>query len=334
MRAQAPALDREIAKRGVHPKLGYGKADSHHGEIFQGVVSESCGQLHRALVSLPCGFRRSLATFYPTKYDTVTVTPSWKVKARRAVELTLRYVKDINSVVPGGFEVRGGHLQLQSNIPLKWGLGSSTSDVTATIKATADAFGIKIRPDIIARISVQAEIASDSLMFGERAILFAQREGIIIEDFGGYIPRLVVLGFNTDPTGVGIDTLDLPPARYDWWEIEAFRPLIGLLRQAIQKQSLGLIGKIASASARMHQRHLPKPYFDRIERLCEELGALGLQIAHSGTIVGILFSADDSDLESRLFHGQVKLSEIGFDSTWRFNTGDSSWVGTQEYFTK
>jgi len=143
-----------------------------------------------------------------------------------------------------------------------------------------------------------------------------------------------VLGFNTDPTGVGIDTLDSPPARYDWWEIEAFRPLIGLLRQAIQKQSLPLIGKIASASARMHQRHLPKPYFDKIERLCEEVGALGVQIAHSGTIVGILFDGDDSDLEKRLCHGEVKLSEIGFDSTWRYNTGDSSWVGDQEYFSK
>ncbi len=314
--------------------MGYGKADSHHGEIFQGVVAESCGRLRRALVSLPCGFRRSLATFYPTKYDGVTVTPSWKVKARRACELTLRYVKDINSEVAGGSEVRGGHLQLQSNIPLRWGLGSSTSDVTATIRATADSFGVRIRPDVIARISVQAEIASDSLMFGERAILFAQREGSIIEDFGGYIPRLVVLGFNTDPTGVGIDTLTSPPARYDWWEIEAFRPLIGLLRQAIEKQSLFLIGKIASASARMHQRHLPKPHFDQIERLCEEVGALGIQIAHSGTIMGILFHADDTDLEKRLFQSQVKLSEIGFESTWRFNTGDSSWVGDQEYFTK
>ena len=334
MYSTAPALPPVVRKRGSLAKLGYGKADSHHGEIFQGVVAQSCGRLHRALVSLPCGFRRSLATFYPTRYETVTVTPSWKVKARRAVELTLRYIKDINAAVPGGSEVRGGHLQIQSNIPLRWGLGSSTSDVTATIKATADAFGVKIRPDIIARLSVQAEIASDSLMFGERAILFAQREGIIIEDFGGYIPRLVVLGFNTDPTGVGIDTLASPAARYDRWEIEAFRPLIGLLRQAIQKQSLCLIGKIASASARMHQRHLPKPYFDKLERLCEEVGALGLQVAHSGTIVGILFDGDDSDLEKRLSQGQAKLLEVGFDSTWQFNTGDSSWVGDQEYFTK
>lgn len=334
MYSQAPVLERETAKKGIHPKLGHGKAESHHGEIFQGVVAESCGRLHRGLVSLPCGFKRSLATFYPTKYDTVTVTPSWKFKARRAVELTLRYVKDTNSELAGGSEVRGGHLQIQSNIPLKWGLGSSTSDVTATINATADAFGVAIRPDLIARIAVQAEIASDSLMFGERAILFAQREGIILEDFCGYIPRLVVLGFNTDPTGAGVDTLASPPARYEWWEIEAFRPLIGLLRQAIKQQSLLLIGKIASASARIHQRHLPKPYFDKIERLCEEVGALGLQVAHSGTIVGILFDGEDNDLEHRIFHGERKLSEIGFDSTWRFNTGDSSRVDDQEYFTK
>jgi uncharacterized protein involved in propanediol utilization len=334
MVSQAPAFERETAKKSVHPKLGHGKAESHHGEIFQGVVAESCGRLHRGLVSLPCALKRSLATFYPTKYDTVTVTPGWRVKARRAAELTLQYVKSVNSEVPGGLEVRGGHLQVQSNIPLKWGLGSSTSDVTATINATADAFGVAIRPDVIARIAVRAEIASDSLMFGERAILFAHREGIILEDFGGYIPRLVVLGFNTDPTGAGVDTLASPPARYEWWEIEAFRPLIGLLRKAIKQQSLRLVGKIASASARMHQRHLPKPYFDKIERLCDDIGALGLQVAHSGTIVGILFDGDDSDLENRIVYGRVKLAEIGFDAIWQFNTGDSGWVGDQEYFTK
>src|SRR5258708_2363180 len=99
LHAQAPASALAMVRGSDAQQMGHGNADSHHGEIFQG-VAERHGLLQRGLVSLPCGFRRSLATFYPTKYSSITVTPSWKFKARRAVELTLAYVRDLNLESP------------------------------------------------------------------------------------------------------------------------------------------------------------------------------------------------------------------------------------------
>jgi uncharacterized protein involved in propanediol utilization len=137
------------------------------------------------------------------------------------------------------------------------------------------------------------------------------------------LPALEVLGFNTDPHGV--DTLTFPPARYTWWEIEAFRPLVGLIRRAAYSQDPALVGQAASASARINQRHLPKPRFDQLEAVVEAVGALGLQVAHSGTLVGLLFDPADPLLDERINEAQALLAEMTFDTTWRF-TSDSDYA--------
>lgn len=162
--------------------------------------------------------------------------------------------------------------------------------------------------------------STNSIMFENRAVLFAYRDGTIIEDFNSPLPLLEVIGFNTDSTGFGVDTLNLSPVCYSWWEIEAFRPILGLLRRAFHNQDVRLIGQAASASARINQRHLPKPHFERLEKLVESVGAAGLQIAHSGTIAGIIFDANDAHKHEKMLETQHLLAEMKFDSIWHFQT--------------
>ena len=286
--------------------IGNGVAIGHHGEIFQGVYANGNGHLRRGLVSLMSGAFRAEACFYPSLSGTVSVEPAWKVKAARASKLALEYCQ-----VP----LSGGHLIIKNNIPSAWGLGSSTSDVTAAIRAVGDAFGHTLSPHVVADLAVRAEVASDPVMFSDRAVLFAQREGVVLEDFSQHLPPLEVLGFNTDPSGY--DTLGAPPARYSWWEIEAFRPLIGLLRKAVNTQDPRLVGYVASASARINQRHLPKPRFDELEVLTTQVGAVGLQVAHSGTVVGLLFDPAADNVNDRIAKAKKHLAEIGITLTWR-----------------
>lgn len=286
--------------------VGNGVAIGHHGEIFQGVYANGSGKLRRGLVSLMSGAFRSEAVFYPNVSGTVTIEPAWKVKAAHASELTLEHCKAPTS---------GGHLIIKNNIPSAWGLGSSTSDVTAAIRAVGEAFGHTLSPQIVADLAVRAEIASDPVMFSDRAVLFAQREGVVLEDFSQHLPPLEILGFNTDPAGY--NTLGAPPARYSWWEIEAFRPLIGLLRKAVNTQDPRLVGHVASASARINQRHLPKPHFDELEALTTQVGAVGLQVAHSGTVVGLLFDPAAANVNDRITTAQKHLATIGITLTWR-----------------
>lgn len=300
-------LSCELAERA---RTGYGSATAHHGEIFQGVVEGSNGRLHRSLVTLPCGLFKSEAIFKPDLTGVIKIEPAWRVKALKAVKLALA---DCNKAD------WGGTLQIFSNIPVGWGLGSSTGDVIAAIRAVADAFEQNLNCREIASIAVRAEAASDSMMFDRNMILFAHREGVVLEDLGGLLPSLEVLGFNTDPTGAGIDTLSFSPARYSWWEIEAFRPLMGLLRRAIQDQDSSLVGQVATASAHINQQYLPKPHFNKFQAVVEQAGAVGFQVAHSGTIVGILFDPKRENTESRIQHAQRMVSEMGFEQTWRFS---------------
>lgn len=295
----------------IGPRVGRGSAIAHHGEILQGVFQEPGGRLRRGLVSLRCGLFGSEATFEPASNGAVHVGPPWKIKARQAVQLTLASLDAADM---------GGYLHIRSNIAPGWGLGSSTSDVTAAIRAVARALNVKLSREVIAKLAVKSEIASDPIMYGDRAVLFAHREGMVIEDLGGALPPLRVVGCNTDPTGAGINTLRYAPARYTWWEIEAFRPLLGLLRQAVHTQNARLVGQVASASARLNQQFLPKPRFDRLEQLAETVGALGLQVAHSGTVIGWLFDPADLCVQERIQETQARLAEMGFDPVWEFCT--------------
>jgi uncharacterized protein involved in propanediol utilization len=297
----SPAEDAE-----VRPLIGRGSSIGHHGEIFQGVYVNAAGHLQRGLVSLTSDVFRAEALFYPSQNATVIVKPTWKVKAEHAAQLTLDYCK---------VGQHGGSLVIKNNIPPSWGLGSSTSDVTAAIRAVGAAFGRTLPPAVVANLAVKAEIASDSIMYTDRAVLFAQREGLVLEEFSKQLPSFEVLGFNTNATGY--ETLGTPPARYSWWEIEAFRPLIGLLRKAVQTQDARLVGRVASASARINQRHLPKPHFDRLEKLTERVEALGLQVAHSGTVVGLLFDPVDVNIEEKTLEASATLAEVGITSSWR-----------------
>lgn len=297
----------------MYPKkkiIGQGEAQAHHGEIFQGVVEDTSRRLHRGLISLAYEQTGSRATFDPSNGRTLTVHPQWKVKALKASSLILKHLG----------ARREGRLEVQSHLPPGWGLGSSTSDVVAAIHATCDALSVNLKPELVGEFAVKAEIASDSLMFGNRAVVFAHREGKVIEDLGGPLPPLEVLGFNTDSNGRGIDTLMLCPAQYSWREIESFRPLIGYMRKAICLQSPSIVSKVATASARINQSHLPKPSFDHLEKICEKVQSLGLQVAHSGTVAGLLFDPDDPEIQDKIKDSEAYLKEMGVGPTWRINT--------------
>jgi uncharacterized protein involved in propanediol utilization len=169
--------------------IGSGAAPSHHGEILQGMFSVG-GRPRNGLVMLPCMLYMARAWFQPDISSLVTVTLDWK-KACRAAEVAIAALGHC----PENF--RGGHLEIMNSAPVGRGLGSSTSDVLAAIRAVGEAFAVEFTVDEIARIAVVAETASDSLMFENSAVLFAQRDSEIIEDFGERLPGMHVPGFTT-----------------------------------------------------------------------------------------------------------------------------------------
>lgn len=156
---------------------GAGFASAHHGEILQGVFYDDKGKLRRGLVTLRFAERGSRATFYPYPMWTDIVSSPGVLKARRAASFAMEELATDHSPVIGGY------IDISSNVPRGMGMGSSTADVTAAIRAVADFHGVMPSAEKISKIAVRAEWASDPIMLDDQAILFAQREGVVLEKF-------------------------------------------------------------------------------------------------------------------------------------------------------
>lgn len=287
---------------------GVGYAPAHHGELLQGMFLDEAGVPHRALVTLPQPALGTRAVFRPSYTHGGVLGPPELIKVRRAAILTLGQLPSYRS------PAKGGQIEIVSTVPRGIGMGSSTSDVTATIRAVADSHGHPLSRQEVARLAVLAECASDSVMMDGQVVLFAQREAAVLETFGQQLPPMLVLGCDTAPEEK-VDTLRLTPAPYDAEEIARFGVLRAALRRAVAKSDVKLLGRVATASARINQRYLPKPQLTELLRICQQHGGCGVQVAHSGTVAGLIFDARAEQVSDNMARCADALAHAGLPVT-------------------
>ena len=189
----------------------------------------------------------------------------------------------------------GGVLELDSPAPRGRGYGTSTADIAASLYALGEALGQPFTPADIAEIAVSVE-PSDSTIFPELT-LFTHRDGSNHQGWGTAPPLSVIL---LDPGGE-VDTLafnqrDMGAALSPLESIhqEAFR----LLQRGLRDQDWEAVGKAASLSAIAHQSILFSPLLETAVRLCNQIHALGICRAHSGTIMGLILDPTQHDIVS------------------------------------
>lgn len=261
------------------PWTGHGSAFQHHGEMLQGIRRDERGIVRQCLVSFPRREAGSRAFFVPDESGVLNVRPQHKHKAVRAAAITLNRLGRTAS----------GRLLVECEIPVGLGLGSSTSDVVATVKAVSAAYRINFSPEEIAEIAVEAEAAVDPVMFDD-VVLFAQREGRVLESFGNWFPEFAVLSVDIQPESEGIDTLSIPDPHYTLEDENRFDVLIESARAAFAGRNARAVAAIATKSAELNQSRLPMRRFSGVIGIAERSGAWGVQISHSGTIAGLLFA--------------------------------------------
>ena len=211
--------------------------------------------------------------------------PENSPKARRAVLATLDYLNIT------GTEAR---LSLDSKLPRGKGMASSTADVAAAIVATASAMGRELSPAQVAEIALGVE-PSDGVMLPNVSI-FDHREGRITRNLGPPPPmRVIVLDF-----GGSVDTLEFNRADRD----ELLNRLgpemaeaVSLIEDGILRGDPLRIGRGATVSAQANQQVLFNPRFEAVLELSREVGAAGVNVAHSGTVIGMLFRNDGALVE-------------------------------------
>lgn len=173
-------------------------------------------------------------------------------------------------------------------IPRSKGLGSSSADVAAAIAATAIGLGNELPPHEVARLALSVE-PTDGVMFPGLA-LFDHREGNKMEVLGPPPPmELVALDF-----GGTVDTLEFNQEdRRKSWESVASetKEALGLVRSGVLNRDPVLVGRGASISARSGQQVLLKPELPQVLDFAADMGAVGVNVAHSGTMIGVLLDA-------------------------------------------
>lgn len=228
-------------------------------------------------------------------YSTVSVTQAFpneqleRPLMRKALKLTLNYFK-INSVLES--ELR---IEFDSTIPVAKGMASSTADIAATIVATTRFLEQSISEQDLARLCAHLE-PSDSTPIGPLA-LFDHNRGKIITKLNGFNSLDILI--LESPICVETSLYHLidrdQALRHSAPQLES---AYHTLRTALDTQSPRQFGTACMISAQQSQKILRKPHFSCLLDIVEHHDLYGLNVAHSGSVVGMLFDGNKHDIEA------------------------------------
>jgi len=240
-------------------------------------------------------------------------------KAALALQYTLEFLGLANRL--------DAKLYLESPLPQGKGMASSTADVAATVVATANAAGRPVSDDEIAEIALRIE-PSDGLMysgiarFDHRLGSYAQKLGdpppmqVVILDFGGTVDTLQ---FNNVDVSASLISSE-----------GVMREAVELISQGIRESDVEKIGRGSTLSARANQAILHKPQLEKAIVLASEIGAAGVNVAHSGTVIGMLFEDDDTQVQRAALLARERLAGLKSVRCQRVIGGGVAAIATRE----
>ncbi|MBI2906578.1 MAG: GHMP kinase [Chloroflexi bacterium] len=241
------------------------------GELVQGCLDGT-----HFLVTCPVNLYSRVSVVLKRCQSSVISGPGDCQKSLAAVKATLVHL---------GKEELSAELTVESVLPRGKGMASSTADVSAAIAATAAALGVALPGEAIARLAVSIE-PSDGVMLPGIS-LFDHRRGSFHVELGPPPPiEIVALDFGGVVDTLEFNCIDRSAA------LRAMRSEISealeLVRRGVALGDPALVGKGATLSALLNQEILFKPHLNQVLDFAAAVGAVGVNAAHSGTVVGVL----------------------------------------------
>lgn len=187
---------------------------------------------------------------------------------------------------------------LESSIPVGKGLASSTADIAATAVATARYLGETLSESTLAALCVNIE-PTDSTIF-VLPTLFSHLNAQTQFSCQA-APAMDILLLESDTT---ILTEDYRRHQRESALISHAAALDDAwlrLQQSCRMQDPRLLGEAATQSAIASQALLPKPMFSQLLALVEEFDLFGVNVAHSGSAVGLMLDTSKHDVGKLLW---------------------------------
>ena len=144
----------------------------------------------------------------------------------------------------------------------------------------------ELEPEEIAEIA--AGIEPTDGIFYPGIVRMNYMTGELLQSYGN-APKMIIAMFDTGGT---INTIEFH-SEYHGHE-NSPQELLDAIDELDRDFSAQQIGKVATLSALANQRLVYKPQLEEIIEYAQSLGALGVNVAHSGTMMGVLFAADES----------------------------------------
>ncbi|EPJ5578579.1 L-threonine kinase [Citrobacter farmeri] len=185
-------------------------------------------------------------------------------------------------------------ISIHSTIPVAKGMASSTADIAATAVATAQHLGHQLDESTLAQLCVSLE-PTDSTVF-HQLTLFDHNDASTQISCDSQ-PTLDLLVLESPQTLRTADYHRIPrqaglhagaPALKRAWE---------KVQEACAEQNPYRMGEAATLSAIASQMLLPKPDFDALLSLVEECDLYGVNVAHSGSVVGLMLDRQRHDVD-------------------------------------
>ncbi len=260
-----------------------GRATAHGtcGEFVQGMLSSgehfnvACSIEKRSSVRL--AVRDAAETVVRLEDARPRSTdPLHRAKLCRAVVAT----RDLLGAGP--VEVRVVH---SSQLQIGKGMGSSTADIVAATRAFGDALGRPVQPSLLATVATGIEV-SDGSMYDD-LVAFERRTGSVVRNFG-WRPRFLIV-MAIPPGSVVTDTVDFADKVSCAGQ---FDELLEVLEEAANRRDHALLAEAATRSAGLNQRYVPNQLFGPVSDHRKRLGAAGVVIGHTGSLVGLLYPVE------------------------------------------
>jgi L-threonine kinase len=269
----------------------------------QGLAPGTCGEFAQGI--LPDG-----TPFHVTCPINKSATVVAQIRSARKLsvvglhqhhrKLGLAIEHTVNHLNLGSVEVTIRHW---SDLDIGKGMGSSTADVLAGIRAVANAVGEALDPAAEGAIAAMVESSDGSMYPGIAAVNHRTCE--LIKAWDWYPEFAIVMLVPRD----SVDTRSIPFLGQGQLAGD-YEVLLGRMDRAVAEQSISAFAEESSRSAALNERFLLNPYASNLAGRLEEFGALGIDVGHTGTVCGLLFPNTEG--------GRIRASDACFEVRRQF----------------
>lgn len=258
---------------------GKGTCPGTCGELVQGVLSN--GQVFH--MTCPINLFSTIEIKLEKSNDSLTnVLETGELSKTKEALL-----KGISLLSSDSFSIE---VRSRSSIEKGKGMASSTSDIVAALRSLFNAFNENPSPEAVSKIATSIE-SSDGIMYPGVNVV-NHKTGELLFSFDKWSPSFKILAF-TPKEVVKTHQVD---TRKRLINVKEYDVLLRRVLEAVEQRDLDRIAREATHSAELNQVCVQNQLFSYLSSVYKDLGAMGVNVGHSGTVVGLLYENNNSGL--------------------------------------